>query len=35
VANASKVVAAPVNYRKHLDEVAADPNLHDRNAVRS
>ncbi len=33
VANASKVVAAPVNYKKHLEEVAADPNLHHQNAA--
>jgi 2,4-didehydro-3-deoxy-L-rhamnonate hydrolase len=33
VANPSKVVAAPVNYKKHLDEVAADPNLHHQNAA--
>jgi 2-keto-4-pentenoate hydratase/2-oxohepta-3-ene-1,7-dioic acid hydratase in catechol pathway len=31
VANASKVIGAPVNYRKHLAEVAADPNLHHQN----
>lgn len=28
VANPSKVMGAPVNYQKHLDEVTADPNLH-------
>lgn len=28
VANPSKLVCAPVNYQKHLDEVASDPNLH-------
>ena len=28
VANPSKVMGAPVNYKKHLDEVVADPNLH-------
>jgi 2-keto-4-pentenoate hydratase/2-oxohepta-3-ene-1,7-dioic acid hydratase in catechol pathway len=28
VANPSKIVAAPVNYKKHLDEVTSDPNLH-------
>jgi 2-keto-4-pentenoate hydratase/2-oxohepta-3-ene-1,7-dioic acid hydratase in catechol pathway len=33
VANASKVVAAPVNYEKHLEEVKADPNLHHQNAA--
>jgi 2-keto-4-pentenoate hydratase/2-oxohepta-3-ene-1,7-dioic acid hydratase in catechol pathway len=31
VANASKIIGAPVNYRKHLAEVAADPNLHHQN----
>jgi 2-keto-4-pentenoate hydratase/2-oxohepta-3-ene-1,7-dioic acid hydratase in catechol pathway len=31
VANASKVIGAPVNYQKHLAEVAADPNLHHQN----
>ncbi len=31
VANPSKVIAAPVNYQKHLDEVAANPNLHHQN----
>ena len=28
VANPSKVMGAPVNYQKHLDEVVTDPNLH-------
>lgn len=28
VANPGKIVAAPVNYRKHLDEVLTDGNLH-------
>jgi 2-keto-4-pentenoate hydratase/2-oxohepta-3-ene-1,7-dioic acid hydratase in catechol pathway len=28
VASPGKIVAAPVNYRKHLDEVLADENLH-------
>ena len=28
VANPGKLVAAPVNYQKHLDEVRADSNLH-------
>ncbi len=28
VANPGKVIAAPVNYRRHLDEVLADANLH-------
>jgi 2-keto-4-pentenoate hydratase/2-oxohepta-3-ene-1,7-dioic acid hydratase in catechol pathway len=31
VANPGKVIGAPVNYQKHLDEVAADPNLHHHN----
>jgi len=31
VANPGKVVAAPVNYKKHLEEVAADANLHHQN----
>ncbi|MFY9531166.1 MAG: fumarylacetoacetate hydrolase family protein [Candidatus Acidiferrales bacterium] len=31
VANPSKVMGAPVNYQKHLAEVAADPNLHHQN----
>ena len=31
VANPSKVVGAPVNYQKHLNEVAGDPNLHHQN----
>jgi 2-keto-4-pentenoate hydratase/2-oxohepta-3-ene-1,7-dioic acid hydratase in catechol pathway len=28
VANPGKLVAAPVNYQKHLDEAKADPNIH-------
>jgi len=28
VANPGKIVAAPVNYQKHLDEVKSDPSLH-------
>src|SRR5688500_18934950 len=28
VANPGKLVAAPVNYQKHLDEVRGDANLH-------
>jgi 2-keto-4-pentenoate hydratase/2-oxohepta-3-ene-1,7-dioic acid hydratase in catechol pathway len=28
IANPGKIVAAPVNYQKHLDEVRADPALH-------
>jgi 2,4-didehydro-3-deoxy-L-rhamnonate hydrolase len=31
VANPSKVMGAPVNYQKHLNEVTADPNLHHQN----
>jgi 2-keto-4-pentenoate hydratase/2-oxohepta-3-ene-1,7-dioic acid hydratase in catechol pathway len=31
VGNPGKVVGAPVNYQKHLDEVASDPNLHQQN----
>jgi 2,4-didehydro-3-deoxy-L-rhamnonate hydrolase len=31
VANPGKVLGAPVNYRKHLEEVATDPNLHHQN----
>ena len=31
VANPGKVIGAPVNYQKHLDEVAADPGLHHQN----
>jgi 2-keto-4-pentenoate hydratase/2-oxohepta-3-ene-1,7-dioic acid hydratase in catechol pathway len=31
LANPGKVVAAPVNYRKHLEEVKADPALHQNN----
>jgi 2,4-diketo-3-deoxy-L-fuconate hydrolase len=33
VANPGKVVAAPVNYQKHLDEARADPELHHRNQI--
>ena len=33
VANPSKIIGAPVNYKKHLDEVASDPNLHHQNAA--
>jgi 2-keto-4-pentenoate hydratase/2-oxohepta-3-ene-1,7-dioic acid hydratase in catechol pathway len=28
VANAGKIIAAPVNYKKHLSEVLGDPDLH-------
>src|SRR5215470_15856460 len=33
VANPGKVVAAPVNYQKHLDEVRDDPSLHQGNVA--
>jgi 2-keto-4-pentenoate hydratase/2-oxohepta-3-ene-1,7-dioic acid hydratase in catechol pathway len=33
VANAGKVVAAPVNYKKHLEEARADPELHHQNQI--
>jgi 2-keto-4-pentenoate hydratase/2-oxohepta-3-ene-1,7-dioic acid hydratase in catechol pathway len=33
VANPSKVIAAPVNYQKHLTEVKADPALHQGNVA--
>jgi len=33
VANPGKIVAAPVNYMHHLDEVRGDPGLHHNNAV--
>jgi 2-keto-4-pentenoate hydratase/2-oxohepta-3-ene-1,7-dioic acid hydratase in catechol pathway len=33
VANPSKIVGAPVNYNKHLAEVASDPNLHHQNVA--
>jgi 2-keto-4-pentenoate hydratase/2-oxohepta-3-ene-1,7-dioic acid hydratase in catechol pathway len=35
VANAGKVVAAPVNYQKHLDEVRGDAELHHDNTIAS
>lgn len=35
VANPGKIVAAPVNYQKHLDEVRTDPELHANNPARS
>src|SRR5262245_33905479 len=28
VANPSKIIGAPVNYQKHLDEVRGDPHIH-------
>ena len=31
VANPSKIVAAPVNYQKHIDEVKADVQIHSNN----
>jgi 2,4-didehydro-3-deoxy-L-rhamnonate hydrolase len=33
VANPGKVIAAPVNYRRHLDEARADPKIHHRNRI--
>jgi 2-keto-4-pentenoate hydratase/2-oxohepta-3-ene-1,7-dioic acid hydratase in catechol pathway len=33
VANPGKIIAAPVNYRKHLDEVRADPEIHFNNQI--
>jgi 2-keto-4-pentenoate hydratase/2-oxohepta-3-ene-1,7-dioic acid hydratase in catechol pathway len=33
VANPGKVVAAPVNYKKHLDEAREDPEIHHQNQV--
>lgn len=33
VANPGKVVAAPVNYKKHLDEARADPQIHHQNQI--
>ena len=33
IANPGKIVAAPVNYKKHLDEARADPALHHQNQV--
>jgi 2,4-diketo-3-deoxy-L-fuconate hydrolase len=33
VANPGKVVAAPVNYKKHLDEARGDPEIHHRNQI--
>ena len=33
IANAGKVVAAPVNYKKHLEEARADPELHHQNQI--
>jgi 2-keto-4-pentenoate hydratase/2-oxohepta-3-ene-1,7-dioic acid hydratase in catechol pathway len=33
VANPGKIIAAPVNYKKHLKEVLDDPNLHHDNQI--
>ena len=33
VANPGKIIAAPVNYRRHLDEASADPEIHHRNRI--
>jgi 2-keto-4-pentenoate hydratase/2-oxohepta-3-ene-1,7-dioic acid hydratase in catechol pathway len=33
VANPGKLVAAPVNYQRHLDEVRANPDLHHNNKI--
>jgi 2-keto-4-pentenoate hydratase/2-oxohepta-3-ene-1,7-dioic acid hydratase in catechol pathway len=33
VANPSKIIGAPVNYRRHLQEVRADPALHHRQQI--
>ncbi|MGE0564325.1 MAG: fumarylacetoacetate hydrolase family protein [Pseudolabrys sp.] len=33
IANPGKVVAAPVNYKKHLDEARADPEIHHQNQI--
>lgn len=33
VANPGKIVAAPVNYTKHLDEARSDPELHHQNQI--
>jgi 2-keto-4-pentenoate hydratase/2-oxohepta-3-ene-1,7-dioic acid hydratase in catechol pathway len=33
VANPGKIIAAPVNYRRHLDEARADPEIHHRNQI--
>ncbi len=33
LANPGKIVAAPVNYKKHLDEARADPQIHHQNQV--
>jgi 2-keto-4-pentenoate hydratase/2-oxohepta-3-ene-1,7-dioic acid hydratase in catechol pathway len=33
IANPGKVVAAPVNYKKHLDEAREDPEIHNQNQI--
>ncbi|HZV21543.1 MAG TPA: fumarylacetoacetate hydrolase family protein [Hyphomicrobiales bacterium] len=33
VANPGKIIAAPVNYRKHFEEVRADPQIHFNNRI--
>ena len=33
VANPGKIVAAPVNYKKHLEEAQSDPELHHQNQI--
>ncbi len=33
VANPGKIVAAPVNYKKHLEEAREDPEIHHRNQI--
>jgi 2-keto-4-pentenoate hydratase/2-oxohepta-3-ene-1,7-dioic acid hydratase in catechol pathway len=33
IANPGKIVAAPVNYKKHLDEAREDPEIHNQNQI--
>ena len=33
IANPGKIIAAPVNYKKHLDEARADPQIHHQNQI--
>jgi hypothetical protein len=33
IANPGKIVAAPVNYKKHLDEAREDPEIHHQNQI--
>ncbi len=33
VANPGKIIAAPVNYKKHLDEARGDPEIHNQNKI--